>query len=110
MYLVEIQGCIGLDMCQKCLLKSFSGSDLTPNVSASLQDQYFLLVRKGRSRSPGKAEHTGLESVTGTLCLEMSIWLFFNVAFHSARKMGEMLFDTSLLNPAWEAGVALNPH
>jgi len=36
----------------------------------------------------------------------MSIWLFFNM--HFTKKTGEKLFDTRLLNPAWETGVALN--
>lgn len=50
MYLVEIQGCIGLDIHQMCLLKSFSESDLTPNVSASLQDQQNQLFFVGKER------------------------------------------------------------
>lgn len=33
-----------------CLLKSFSGSDLTPNVSASLQDQQNQVFFVGKER------------------------------------------------------------
>lgn len=50
MYLVKIQGCTGLDTGQMCLLKSFPGSDLTPNVSVSLQDQQNQVFCVGKER------------------------------------------------------------